>query len=250
MGIPWALHAQAPHFERLDSDLGLSHNTVVALHQDQRGFLWIGTTDGLNRYDGYGFTVWRHDPSQPGGLPNNTVRTITEDADGFLWIGTMGGLARYDPYTDTFTPIDLDGDGAADEDTAHLTTLGGHVWVSAVAAPFFFRIDPASLRVTPLVTQPTSGTSDATTLQFWANPADTSFWYTSTGDTLKHVTVEGFQTTVTPYTTDEVHPVSVSYTHLRAHETVLDLVCRLLLEKKNSAKSSITQTRTCLEEDK
>ncbi|MEM1094786.1 MAG: two-component regulator propeller domain-containing protein [Bacteroidota bacterium] len=207
MGIPWALHAQAPRFERIDSDRGLSHNTVVALHQDQRGFLWIGTTDGLNRYDGYGFTVWRHDPSQPGGLPNNTVRTIAEDADGFLWIGTMGGLARYDPYTDTFTPIDLDGDGTADEDTALLVMLGDHVWASAADEPFFFRIDPATLHITPLATQPSSGKTDATTLQFWANPADTSFWYTSTGGALKHVTVDGFQTTVTPYTTDEVHPV-------------------------------------------
>ncbi|MEM6646328.1 MAG: two-component regulator propeller domain-containing protein [Bacteroidota bacterium] len=207
MGVPWALHAQAPRFERLDSDRGLSHNTVVALHQDQRGFLWIGTTDGLNRYDGYGFTVWRYDPSQPGGLPSNTVRTIAEDADGFLWIGTMGGLVRYDPYADTFTPIDLDGNGTADEDTAHLVTLGEHIWASSVAEPFFFRIDPTTLRVTPLSSELNADWSDAVALQLWASPADTSFWYTSTDGTVKHVSLDDLQPTITPYAADAVHPV-------------------------------------------
>ena len=88
---------EAIQFEQIDSQAGLSHNTVLTLLQDRQGFLWIGTSDGLNRYDGYTFTVFRHDPTDPESLSDNTVQALAEDEAGMLWIGTTNGINRMDP---------------------------------------------------------------------------------------------------------------------------------------------------------
>ena len=92
------------HFDRLTILDGLSQSSIFALHQDHRGFIWIGTEDGLNRYDGYRFTVYRHDPGNPYSMSDNAVRALCGDEQGRLWIGTRdGGLNLYDRHTDTFT---------------------------------------------------------------------------------------------------------------------------------------------------
>jgi signal transduction histidine kinase/streptogramin lyase len=78
-------------FDRITTEDGLSHNTVTSILQDSRGFMWFGTEDGLNRYDGYTFTVYRHDPDDPHSLRDDSVMTLYEDRDGVLWIGTQTG---------------------------------------------------------------------------------------------------------------------------------------------------------------
>lgn len=87
------------HFERLE---GLSHNTVFAVLQDRQGFLWIGTADGLNRYDGYEMTVYRHDPTDSTSLSDNTITALAEGEDGDLWVGTSSDLNRWDRATGQF----------------------------------------------------------------------------------------------------------------------------------------------------
>ncbi len=90
-------------FDRLSVEDGLSHNQVLCIHQDRRGFVWFGTFVGLNRYDGYTFKIYRNNPSDDNSLSQNTVEAIYEDVDGFFWIGTRGGgLERFDPATETF----------------------------------------------------------------------------------------------------------------------------------------------------
>ncbi len=79
---------------------GLSQNYVSAIIQDQIGYLWIGTKDGLNRYDGYSFTVFYHIPGDTTSLSNDDISLIKEGSDGVLWIGTNGGgLNRFAPRT-------------------------------------------------------------------------------------------------------------------------------------------------------
>lgn len=78
---------------------GLSQNTVHATIQDSYGFLWFGTWDGLNKYDGYTFTVW----NEENGLSNQTISALIEDKDGLIWIGTEDGLNVYDRSTDEIT---------------------------------------------------------------------------------------------------------------------------------------------------
>ncbi|NQZ09667.1 MAG: response regulator [Algicola sp.] len=93
----------AVRFEHLSINEGLSQNSVVGIVQDNQGFLWFGTEDGLNRYDGYQFKLFRHDLQDPHSLSSNYITTIFKDRDGQLWIGTRGGgLNRFDPQTQRF----------------------------------------------------------------------------------------------------------------------------------------------------
>jgi signal transduction histidine kinase/ligand-binding sensor domain-containing protein len=92
-------------YERFTSEQGLSSNIVYCLFQDSKGFLWIGTNDGLNRYDGYHFKTWRNNPSDSNSLPANVVNSICEDASGNIWVGTLHGLCKFNPATNNFTPI-------------------------------------------------------------------------------------------------------------------------------------------------
>lgn len=95
--------AQDIKFERISIEHGLSQNSVHCILQDSQGFMWFGTWDGLNKYDGHDFTVYRHDPENPDSLSNNIVRSIYEDRSGALWIGTQGGgLDRLDRETERF----------------------------------------------------------------------------------------------------------------------------------------------------
>jgi len=90
-------------FNRLNTENGLSQNGVRTILQDRRGFLWFGTYDGLNRYDGYTFKIYRSKPGEPNSLSQKTVFCLMEGRDGMIWIGTAGGLDRFDPQTETFT---------------------------------------------------------------------------------------------------------------------------------------------------
>ncbi len=91
-------------FSRFSTNNGLSQSNVTCILQDKTGFLWFGTQNGLNRYDGYQFTVYHNDPKDTTSLSNNYIKSIAEDADGRLWIGTWGGgLNRFDPEKGTFT---------------------------------------------------------------------------------------------------------------------------------------------------
>ena len=100
---PAAPTAWKIRFDRLNTEDGLSQNGVRAILQDRRGFLWFGTYDGLNRYDGYTFKIYRSKPGEPNSLSQKTVFCLLEDKDGMIWIGTAGGLDRFDPTTETFT---------------------------------------------------------------------------------------------------------------------------------------------------
>lgn len=82
---------------------GLSHETVHAICQDKRGFLWIGTDDGLNRYDGYQFKVFKNIPFDSNSIGSNHINVLHEDQYGAIWVGTDKGLSRYDPRTGLFT---------------------------------------------------------------------------------------------------------------------------------------------------
>lgn len=90
-------------FDRISIENGLSQITVHAILKDSKGFLWFGTEDGLNRYDGYSFLVYKNDPTNPNSISDNFIWTIFEDSDFNLWIGTNGGgLNKYNYETNGF----------------------------------------------------------------------------------------------------------------------------------------------------
>jgi len=98
------LYAQADDliFERISLEHGLSQNTVFCILQDRKGFLWIGTQDGLNKYDGYDFKAYKHDPENPNSLNSSVITAIYEDRSNVLWVGTNRGLNKLDREKEAF----------------------------------------------------------------------------------------------------------------------------------------------------
>lgn len=91
-------------FEHLSLAEGLSQSSIYAMTQDHYGFLWIGTEDGLNRYDGYRFTHYRHNPADTRSLSVNNVTALYEDHSGTLWVGLgTGGVNAFDRKSESFT---------------------------------------------------------------------------------------------------------------------------------------------------
>ena len=90
-------------FTHLTTNDGLSQGYVVAILQDRRGFMWFATRDGLNRYDGYTFVVYKNDPNDPGSLSSNFLQDLMEDDEGYLWVATSTGVNRFDPRTERCT---------------------------------------------------------------------------------------------------------------------------------------------------
>jgi ligand-binding sensor domain-containing protein/serine phosphatase RsbU (regulator of sigma subunit) len=102
-GSSLCAQSQEIKFKHLTTDDGLSHSNVNCLMQDSRGFIWIGTADGLNLYDGRTFRVFKHNPADTLSLSHNLIRSIYEDRSGSIWICTFGGgLNQFDRRTETF----------------------------------------------------------------------------------------------------------------------------------------------------
>lgn len=106
--------------------------------QDRLGFLWVGSENGIDRYDGYGFQPFRHDPANPGSLPSNQVRAVLEGSAGAIWIGTAdSGLARYDYKTNTFATFrhrPVDPDSLVNDDVRALAVSpDGALWTGTAA---------------------------------------------------------------------------------------------------------------------
>ncbi len=92
-----------PRFGHLSVDDGLSQSIVHSILQDNQGYLWFGTENGLNRYDGDKFLVFKSNPADPNSLPDSYITALSADPDGGIWIGTrFGGLSHYDPLNGEF----------------------------------------------------------------------------------------------------------------------------------------------------
>ncbi|RYZ92910.1 MAG: hypothetical protein EOP47_29875, partial [Sphingobacteriaceae bacterium] len=103
--IPLIAFSQNPQltFEHIGVKQGLSQATITCIKQDSKGFIWIGTFNGLNRYDGYNFKVFRHDAKDAGSIGHNAVKDIIEDSKGNIWVATLGGgIGRFDRKTNRF----------------------------------------------------------------------------------------------------------------------------------------------------
>jgi ligand-binding sensor domain-containing protein/signal transduction histidine kinase/DNA-binding response OmpR family regulator len=97
--------AQQPtlKFKHITDEQGLSNTSVECIAQDYRGFMWFGTLDGLNRYDGYTITIYRNNPKDTGSISDNTISCIYEDHNHRLWIGTNNGLNLFNETTNKFS---------------------------------------------------------------------------------------------------------------------------------------------------
>jgi len=158
---------QQIHFEHYTVDQGLSMSTIKAILQDRHGYIWIATEDGLNRFDGYNFKIFRATSMDPDSLGVSNIQSLFEDRDGYIWLGAYeGGIIRYDPVTDSFQ------DFSPSLDNVQLKNLiiskiaqdqTGNLWFSTNSG--LFRYDPDSLQWFHYLadaSDPTSLSSDET----------------------------------------------------------------------------------------
>jgi ligand-binding sensor domain-containing protein/AraC-like DNA-binding protein len=96
------LQASDVQFKHLSIEDGLSQSTVRAILQDDFGFMWIGTADGLNRFDGYEFTIFRNNPDDHFSICGDYINALVKDDKSCIWIGTDMGLSKYDPESEKF----------------------------------------------------------------------------------------------------------------------------------------------------
>lgn len=102
---PFRIHAQITNdirFSHLGLENGLSHSTVLSVTQDKKGYIWMATYDGVNKYDGYDFHIYRNRDNDPHSIASNTTTCITMDDKNRIWIGTKEGLSRYNAELDNF----------------------------------------------------------------------------------------------------------------------------------------------------
>jgi ligand-binding sensor domain-containing protein/signal transduction histidine kinase len=117
--------AQPFSFNHFQVESGLSNNSVLCSIQDDKGFLWFGTKDGLNRFDGYTYKIFRHNSDLGNSIGSNIIYALHQDKDHVLWIGTERGLYRYNPLSESFNILKVT-DGI---DVTHIQSDGdGNLW--------------------------------------------------------------------------------------------------------------------------
>jgi diguanylate cyclase (GGDEF)-like protein len=156
---PWVPLAQTA-FQQLGVPEGLPNIVVFSTAQDPDGFLWFGTGDGLGRWDGYRFRVFRPDPRAPDSLPDNFIQVLHIDGHGRLWVGSAsGGLVRYDSTHENFVRYGIEGrDSGRIEIRAICDDGAGGLWVGGGAGLYRLRAGATSLRhvANPVPSEPTA----------------------------------------------------------------------------------------------
>jgi len=168
------LSAQPYYFRRFQVENGLSNNTVFCSTQDRSGFMWFGTKDGLNRFDGSQFRTYRHDPEVRGSIGNDLVYALHYDNNNRLWIGTNQGVYLYHPQTESFSIIE-------GTEQLRINDLGtdnkGNLWIVSL-----FRIHIYAIHTRKLV-------SFGNTVHFDANSVtrmrDGSMWISTMQGTIE-----------------------------------------------------------------
>ena len=136
-------------FEHLSVENGLSNNSVICILQDREGFMWFGTNDGLNKYDGYTFTTLKSDPNNPAhSFQNNQIYDLCEDHKNRLWVATLGGLHEVDKQTGRVTPHPIRARNADKWNYQHSVYEDSRnlLWISTLGG--LARYEPARRRFT------------------------------------------------------------------------------------------------------
>ncbi|GAB3999926.1 hypothetical protein GCM10028807_51540 [Spirosoma daeguense] len=137
LGLSSSLQAQKPslfqyEFYHIQQQDGLSFNYVNCLFKDRDGFLWIGTNNGLNRFDGQHFTIFKHNPANSSSLVNNTVQDICQDKAGHLWLATDNGISEFNPQTGQFRNFQALFDRQLGNCLSIICDRSGDVWFSTI----------------------------------------------------------------------------------------------------------------------
>ncbi|MGB0132766.1 two-component regulator propeller domain-containing protein [Dokdonella sp.] len=165
------------HFRTYGTEQGMSQATARAMVQDRSGFIWIGTQNGLSRFDGYEFRVYKSVRDDPWSLSQNHVWALAADADGGLWVGTQaGGLNRYDPALDRFTSYRSNAGNPNALGSNHVSALlvdrDNRVWVASSGG----RIQWFDREALNLVDTPINAPDDLRLVRSMMQTADGGVW--------------------------------------------------------------------------
>jgi len=133
----------ARNFRSISVDKGLSQSTVYTVAQDPLGFIWMGTQDGLNRYDGKGFTVFRPSKTDVNSIQSYNIRCLVTDKKGRLWIGGNEGVSLYDYHTNRFTNYPLKSKPGEWFISSIIETKDGTIWAAGTTGELF-KLEPTA----------------------------------------------------------------------------------------------------------
>jgi ligand-binding sensor domain-containing protein/signal transduction histidine kinase/DNA-binding response OmpR family regulator len=125
-------------FDHITTKDGLSQNSVMAIMQDKFGFMWFGTRDGLNMYNGVNISIYNHDSSNPNSLSNSHITHLAEDSQGNLWISTLDGLTKFERETESFHRYYIPELQAESAILCTFEDSRNNLWVGARAGLFLF----------------------------------------------------------------------------------------------------------------
>lgn len=221
-------------FQKISLEEGLSQGIVNVILQDRQGFIWFGTQDGLNRYDGYNFKVYKSNSEDPASLSDNWIESLFEDKDGYIWIGTyQGGLNKYDPLTDTFTHFIFNPNNPASIGSgtiyAILQDRSGTLWVGSEDG--LNKFDPATNSFTHYRNNPNAPNS--------LSNNNIHAIYQSQGGSLWIGTLGGGL--------ERFDPITGKFQHFRANPDAKsainnDMENTVIIEEKNAISNDIVRT--------
>ena len=197
-------------FDHISIEQGLSQSSVQVILQDRRGFLWFGTEDGLNRYDGYSFKIYKPDPDVPNSLSDRWITSLVEDREGYLWIGTRLGLNRYDPRTEEFVRFLHDEQNPASLVDNHIGVLyidrKDNLWIGTESGLELF--DPASDSFKHYDIASEQGGNSKKSITALYEDSRGRFWVGTDGGGLNRF--DSSNDTVTPYRNKPDDPSTIS----------------------------------------
>lgn len=187
------LASQSLIFEQVSIAHGLSQSSVTVMIQDSRGFIWCGTQDGLNRYDGYEFVIYRENLSDSCSISDNSINALVEDTWGGVWVGTVsGGLNRFDPVSNCFERFEL----AVQElnSSHHLSVLELYIenrntlWIGTLGGGLF-KMDIPSRQITQCMPSTAAPKQIYALFPYkealmWLTTEQGMLWYDTVGDSL------------------------------------------------------------------
>lgn len=136
------IFAQDIRFKHLTNNDGLSQNLVLSIAQDREGFMWFGTKDGLNKYDGYEFIVYQNEPNNANSISSNYINELFIDKNGNLWVGTENGIVNiYNPISQSFQRIFLPISQSKSKNEEEINSIAqdktGNIWVGTIGNGIF-----------------------------------------------------------------------------------------------------------------
>jgi ligand-binding sensor domain-containing protein/signal transduction histidine kinase/DNA-binding response OmpR family regulator len=169
------LRAQEYYFKHYHVENGLSNNSVNCSMQDKKGFLWFGTINGLNRFDGYSFRIYRHNHDDSTSIGSNFIRCLYEDKKGFLWVGTNKGIYIYNTHSEKFSGFPIPG---LEEVSDIKEDKTGAIWI--ISSSNLFHCDPESRKIRPYKLELSAGTISSLAIS-----SDSTIWVSTTTAVLK-----------------------------------------------------------------